>query len=66
MDLVMDMVSQAMVMDSDIQVMDMVMDTHSGLPDQKFLRRVRMLSRTLGERSLWQLITPSIRNKLFI
>lgn len=62
----MDLVSQAMVMDSDIQVMDMATDTHSGLPDQKFLRRIRTLSRTLVERSLWQLITLSIRNKLFI
>lgn len=48
----MDLVSQAMVMDSDIQVMDMAMDTHLGLPDQKFHKRVRTLSRTLVERSL--------------
>lgn len=66
LDLVMDLVSQAMVMDWDIQVMDMDMVIHSGLPDQKSLRRVRTLSQTLGERSLWQLITPSIRSKLFI
>lgn len=65
LDLVMVLVSQAMVMDWDIQVMDMDMVIHS-LPDQKSLRRVRTLSRTLGERSLWQLITPSIRSKLFI
>ena len=65
-DLVVDLVSQAMVMDSDIQVMAMAMDTHFGFPDQKFHKRVRTLSRTLVERSLWQLISPSIRNKLFI
>ena len=65
LDLVMVLVSQAMVMDWDIQVMDMDMVIHS-LPDQKSLRRVRTLSRTLGERSLWHLITPSIRSKLFI
>ena len=62
----MGLVFQAMAMDSGIQVMDMAMETHSGLPDQKFLRRVRTLSRTLVERSPWQLITPSIKNKLFI
>lgn len=66
LDLVMDLVSQAMVMDWVIQVMDMDMVIHSGLPAQKSLRRVRTLSRTLVERSLWQLITPSIRSKLFI
>lgn len=65
-DLVVDLVSQAMAMDSDIQVMAMAMDAHFGLPDQKFHRRVRTLSRTLVERSRWQLISPNIRNKLFI
>ena len=69
--LVMDLVSQdlvprAMVMDSDIQVMDMDMAIHSVLPDQKFLRRVKTLSRTPEKRSLWQQITQRTRNKLFI